>query len=240
VRRLQVRKLLGANRIPVTLVRRSDGLRVRIGRDPLDEAIADSVTRRHRSMYFPPEFDELHPRLVVDIGAHHGFYSLAALFEYPGCEVIALEPSASAVEVLRRNVRRNGCSDRVHIEPVAVGHETGLVQLQLDRAGSWGHSLIGVEHDGGSEVVRQLTLRDVLGHRVPEVIKCNAEGGEVAVVQGLTDLAELPKGIVLMVHPDLIDAASLRSQLLSLGYRVRDAKDGSHPVWICVWSPERR
>jgi FkbM family methyltransferase len=207
---------------------------MRIGADPLDEDIADSVTRRHRAVYFPPEFAALSPRLVVDVGAHHGFYTLGALFEYPGSQVIALEPTAAAVQVLRRNVEINGCIQRVRIEQQAIGTGHEAMRLHLDATGSWGHSLIHVDHEDGTELVRQTPLVEVLDGRVPDVIKCNAEGGEAALVDGLAELGHLPPALVLMIHPQLIDAPTLWAKTRSLGYHCTEAVEGSHPVWICT------
>jgi release factor glutamine methyltransferase len=56
---------------------------------------------------------ELRPRRVLDVGTGSGAIALAIADELQGCEVVATDTSAAALEVARANAERLGLADRV-------------------------------------------------------------------------------------------------------------------------------
>lgn len=56
---------------------------------------------------------ELSPRRVLDMGTGSGAVALAIADELPGCELLATDTSAGALEVARANAERLGLADRV-------------------------------------------------------------------------------------------------------------------------------
>lgn len=69
---------------------------------------------------------ELRPRRVLDIGTGSGAVALAIARELPGCEVVATDTSAAALEVARANAERLDLAERVELHeamlpPAAVG-----------------------------------------------------------------------------------------------------------------------
>lgn len=56
---------------------------------------------------------ELRPRRVLDVGTGSGAVALAIADELPGCEVLATDTSAAALEVARGNAARLGLVERV-------------------------------------------------------------------------------------------------------------------------------
>lgn len=58
---------------------------------------------------------ELRPRRVLDVGTGSGAVALAIADEVPGCEVVATDTSAAALEVARANAERLGMADRVEL-----------------------------------------------------------------------------------------------------------------------------
>jgi release factor glutamine methyltransferase len=69
---------------------------------------------------------ELGPRRVLDMGTGSGAVALAIADELPGCELIATDTSAAALEVVRANAERLGLAGRVELHeamlpPAAVG-----------------------------------------------------------------------------------------------------------------------
>ncbi len=68
---------------------------------------------------------------VLDIGAHHGLYTLLASKRVGNSgTVIAFEPSPRERRSLGRNLRMNSSSN-VHIEPFALGRKTSKAELFL-------------------------------------------------------------------------------------------------------------
>jgi release factor glutamine methyltransferase len=63
---------------------------------------------------------ELAPRRVLDVGTGSGAVALAIAAELPGCEVVATDTSAAALEVARANAERLGFAERVTIGDLSV------------------------------------------------------------------------------------------------------------------------
>ncbi len=133
---------------------------------------------------------------VLDIGAHHGLYTLLASKSVGRCgSVIAFEPSPRERARLAKHLRLNRCNN-VSIEPCAVGDRSCETNLyQVDGFRDWGNSL---RPPAISEPVRKVcvqvrTLDDVLEERGIEkvdFIKLDAEGGELDVLKGATKLLQ--------------------------------------------------
>jgi FkbM family methyltransferase len=232
LRVIQVRRLIpGADRAPL-VVTSPEGLRLRLTSDPLDEQIAEDVFRRHRWVYFP-ESAPSSVHLVLDIGAHHGHYSLLATSMYPNAKVVAVEPAPVQASALRRNVALNGLQGRIEVRQCALAESAGRATLHLDGSGSWGNTLFRPTEAAGDEAVEAEPLSSLVRDRVPEVIKCNAEGAEFTLVDQLSLLATLPPLLVLMAHPEHGDVSALGRRLEALGYEVAIALGGDHPTWHC-------
>jgi len=71
---------------------------------------------------------ELRPRRILDVGTGSGAIALAIAAELPGCEVLATDTSAAALEVARGNAARLGLAERVQfVEGTLPGDEVGWV-----------------------------------------------------------------------------------------------------------------
>ncbi len=69
---------------------------------------------------------ELQPASLLDVGTGSGAIALAVADELPGCEVVATDTSAAALEVARANAERLGLADRVRfVEGTLPGEEAG-------------------------------------------------------------------------------------------------------------------
>lgn len=112
--------------------------------------------------------------LFIDVGANAGVYALWAADL--GAEVIAIEPSPTASQWLRRNIELNGL-------PIAAV-EAALTDFE----GTVGFDSSGdaVGHIGGPEIVAAKTLDSVLGQRRATGVKIDVEGFERLVLQGAT------------------------------------------------------
>ena len=114
--------------------------------------------------------------VFLDIGAHHGLYSLVAAKRL-GTDgtVVAFEPSAPEFRRLRLHLRLNGmCS--VRTEPIATGDNTrgGLrPPASSDRV-----SETSVETACLDDYVRRLAFDHV------DLVKLDVEGGELEVMNG--------------------------------------------------------
>ena len=127
---------------------------------------------------------------VLDIGAHHGMYTLLASKRVGRKgRVIAFEPSPRERRRLLRHLRINGCSN-VFVEPLALGDHAGEANLFLvEGRQDWCNSLRPPEVDERSCIVRVEVrpLDDVLsalGIARVDFIKLDVEGAELSFLHG--------------------------------------------------------
>jgi FkbM family methyltransferase len=127
---------------------------------------------------------------VLDLGAHHGLYSLlAAKCVGRGGKVLAFEPSPRERERLNRHLQMNGASN-VEVQPCALGPDSGVAPLYLVADGQDGCNSLRppAVREPTSTIhvpVRRLDeelLR--LGIARVDFIKLDVEGAELGVLQG--------------------------------------------------------
>jgi FkbM family methyltransferase len=200
---------------------------------------------------------------VLDIGAHHGYYSLLAAAAVGSRGAVhSFEPSPREFAQLNRNVARNRCSN-VSIHNVALGPDEGRVTL-YEASGC---------HDGFNSLRRQESIKDVSPVEVSMValdqflkeraicsvdfIKMDVEGAELSIFEGASQLLVAEsRPVVLAEVSDLrtkawgYRAKEILSHLLDRGYEwhsltgsgslrplvnVADSVDGNYVAW-----PEER
>ena len=127
---------------------------------------------------------------VLDVGAHHGLYTLlASKCVGPKGRVIAFEPSSRERRRLAQHLRINRCGN-VEVQPYALGDHGGEADLYLvEGAHDWCNSLRApnVEERTSKVRVEVRSLDDVLeGMRWPRVhlIKLDVEGAELSFLHG--------------------------------------------------------
>jgi FkbM family methyltransferase len=125
--------------------------------------------------------------LLADCGANIGWYSLVAAAA--GHSVIAAEPEPGNLELLRRNIDRNGLGDHIEVHACALAGRQGIGQLALSPSNQGDHRLsAGQERDSiGIELQR---LDQIVGDRSVDVMKVDTQGSEVNVLRGCTDFFE--------------------------------------------------
>lgn len=120
--------------------------------------------------------------VVMDIGAHIGFFSLFAIDVLKAKKVIALEPSGENFLLLRQNISNDSLS--VEAYPVAVGDDNEQMPLFLSAQNTGGHSL-KADHGQGVEQVRSLSPSrafQLAGIQGCEVLKMDCEGSELDIL----------------------------------------------------------
>jgi len=135
--------------------------------------------------------------VFIDVGANIGYYICHALQSNPKCSAIAIEPLASNVRYLCRNVKANGWENQCEILPVAASSRSAVVSLF--GAGT-GASLIrgwNGAPDSSAALVPAHALDNILGGRFRGqrlLIMIDVEGHERDVLEGASDiLSRSPK-----------------------------------------------
>ena len=169
---------------------------------------------------------------VLDIGAHHGLYSLLASRKVgAGGRVLAFEPSPRERLKLLRHLRLNRCRN-VQVQPCALGSAQGEADLFVVKSFSTGcNSLRPPDTPEPAQMLRipvltlDACLRQEKMDRV-DFVKLDVEGGEMEVLKGAADLlGRRPRPLILCEVQDIrtrpwgYAAREIIEFLRSRGYR---------------------
>lgn len=129
---------------------------------------------------------------VVDVGANFGYYTLL-LGDLVGAagHVIAVEPNPDAASLLQETVLLNGHRTRTKVVPHALGASAGRGWLYAPDGEPKNAALVDTEHLSGGRTVEvsTLTLDEVaLPYAKVDLVKIDAEGGELGIVAGMRQL----------------------------------------------------
>ena len=149
--------------------------------------------------------------VVLDIGAHKGYYAAYAI-THGARAVVTYEPESSNLAVLERTAAGYRC-DEVGwtIRTAAVDAREGRADLHVMGA-SWGHALAPpasfAEDEVGLEAVRVVALADALDEagslyaRARLVVKVNIEGAErSAILESPPSAWQRASEVFVETHP---------------------------------------
>ena len=170
--------------------------------------------------------------VVVDIGAHVGYYTLLAAKQVgPAGKVYAFEPEQDNHALLLKNIGMNGYNNIVATR-MAVSDQQGCSTLYVSALDSGRHSMYrhGLP-ERGSAPIETTTLDSFLaseGWPSVDLVKIDVEGAEVTVLDGMTHLMEECAGLRLIIefNPALLQDGGVTpleflERLISLGWGVQ-------------------
>lgn len=139
--------------------------------------------------------------LVIDGGAHIGFFTLLASFRVgPTGRVMAFEPSSPTAEVLRRNVELNGCTN-VAIVQAALSDASGTDVLAHASTTETGQATLRpIEHAAATTTIKVVALDEILTDAKQRValIKLDLEGMELRALRGMARLLQRDRPHVIV------------------------------------------
>ena len=165
---------------------------------------------------------------VIDVGANIGYNAVyAARRVGPTGHVLAIEPAADNLAILRDNIATNSLNNIV-VQPVAAGRGPEVRDFFLRGDVSAVNSLFPQSMYGavtGVEQVRVMPLDDLVDLN-PDLVKIDVEGAELEVLAGMRRL--LVRSAFPMIvewHPELQQMAGYRPDalprvLLDHGFRL--------------------
>lgn len=150
--------------------------------------------------------------LAVDVGANIGFFTLALADAVgPSGHVLAFEPEAVNLQILKRVIRRRGCQS-ITVIGSALGEHDGMALLHLNPHSPADHRIYSAVGLTGTQRVPLQSLDqhlDRIGEsRTLSVVKIDVQGAELLVLRGmqgaLTRHAQVH--ILLEFAPDMVAA----------------------------------
>jgi len=177
------------------------------------------------------------PGHIVDVGANHGTWTREALQYFPNCRFTLLEPQAQM---------RASVEDLLHHNSVITFHAVGAGKAKgtfnftiVDRDDSCSFAYTKEEADNNNFQqieVPVVTLNEFIVEQqlpVPDIIKIDAEGLDLDVLEGASDF--LSKTEIFMVEAGIVNKQFTNSFLKVInfmdenGYRLFDITDLNRP-----------
>jgi FkbM family methyltransferase len=147
---------------------------------------------------------------LLDIGAHYGFFALAALHAGgPATRVLCAEPSPKAVRVLRANLEANGATRNVEVVQAAMGDTDGILPMLTTGPFGGDYMVVPTQSRPDTVSVKVRSLRSLLKATgfEPTHIKIDIESYEFELLQAAQDvLSTLKPVLYLELHGQALQA----------------------------------
>jgi FkbM family methyltransferase len=163
------------------------------------------------------------PRVVFDVGANCGFFTLHAATQWPDARLIAIEPHPVSFQRLEENLRVNGLEKRVTTVAAAAGAESGSCQFAVSGDSSMGHvAAAGTAPTEKLVRVPLVSLDDCARAQSvwPDLMKIDVEGFEVEVLKGARSCLEHARFAIVEIHSEELAAQTL-ALLRASGFQAR-------------------
>lgn len=142
---------------------------------------------------------------IIDLGAYIGDTVIYFKTLYPKSKIIAVEPLAENLQLLRKNIEENQIED-VEVVEAAVGARSREIEIYADKNENAWTSMAGIHEGGwgGQQVskklkVKSFTLDELIRGEV-DLVKMDIEGAEVAVVRASKKLENV-RNLIIEYHP---------------------------------------
>lgn len=163
-------------------------------------------------------------RLVLDVGAYTGVFSLLAAKVAPAAQIHAFEVVPDVAAAARDNVAANDLSDRVTVHTAGLGKDGDTVRVATGSGGSALPDFYSTKLRFTAGVPVELRSLDAVTGSLsvppPAVVKIDVEGTEDVVLRhGQAFLQSHRPDILCEVLPDAADPGAVEGFLAPHGYR---------------------
>ena len=152
---------------------------------------------------------------VLDVGANIGTVAVSLLVRHGVERVVAVEPDAENVRMLRANLALNGVQDRVEIHQIALSDTDDTLVLEASTSNCGDHRIRVAEpfgpdlHDEGQRTTTEISARrlDSLGDANEidmdniDLVWMDAQGHEAHILAGAEQLAAAGTPVVTEYWP---------------------------------------
>lgn len=196
--------------------------------------------------YEEPELQYVLRRLpvgggMVDAGAHIGYFTLAAAARVgPTGTIIAIEPTPSSADILRKNVAQNVFDDRVTVVEAAASNVVGSGTLLTSDVSAMWNTLEpdALLSSNGAVPVGVVTIDSVVssaGRPEINLIKMDVEGHERSVLEGAAETIDRNPRIEILFEVSGTSEERFRASMETVMflrehqfemYRIADAERG--------------
>jgi len=149
---------------------------------------------------------KLSPKIILDVGAHVGDYSIYMGLEYPKAKIFAFEPNPKTYKILVENIKVNGVKNVTTIN-LGLSNRSQKEKLYLQLASGMTSVYKKENHSFSSVSINTLSLADFLRKysvNSVDIMKVDCEGAEYKIFLGLpkNTLSQI-KNITMEYHDGL-------------------------------------
>lgn len=173
------------------------------------------------------ESDNPTPR-IIDAGAHIGLATLYFKKQFPGAQIIAIEPHSANIRLLEENVFENNLEEvtvvagALHADHLYTDDEREWLSTTSIHRGTW----TGDQPSSTSLPVTRVELVDFLTEPV-DILKMDIEGAEQEVLESARHHLHLINHIFVEFHPTPTQSLDKVMDLLAeTGFRLKLSKQG--------------
>jgi FkbM family methyltransferase len=144
--------------------------------------------------------------IVVDVGAHIGYFSIYSSLNAKGGKIFAFEPYAESFEILKRNLEINQIKNVIP-QNLAVAKKTGTSSLYLKNNFAIGNTIYKNKNTDKKIDIKTISLKDIIEtNNILEIdiLKLDCEGAEYDILLNLDNqtIQKINK-IVSEMHPNI-------------------------------------
>lgn len=180
----------------------------------------DIYVGREYADYFPFNRDAV----VVDVGAHYGYFSLFALQNLsPNSRIVSIEPSSDNLKIFKENIKKVNDTHIILIEKALYSKSDLNLDFNTSMEGYNHH----ISHSIGNKV-RTISIEDIMkSNNISKIdfLKMDCEGSEYEIIlDSPGEVFETIETISMEYHDRKIDGYSpldIVEKLKILGYSVR-------------------
>jgi FkbM family methyltransferase len=137
-------------------------------------------------------------KILVDVGANMGYFSLLWAGVNPLGKVIAYEAARRNILLLNNNLIENRMSDRINVVSKAVADRTGIIDFDEGPPDQTGWGGISTKPSSRTCSVPLVRLDNELGDSFIDVLKIDVEGADTLVLFGCEELLKKKRiGVIL-------------------------------------------
>tara|TARA_B100001093_G_scaffold488005_1_gene524809 strand:- start:524 stop:1333 length:810 start_codon:yes stop_codon:yes gene_type:complete len=174
-------------------------------------------------------------KIIIDVGAHIGLFSLcAARNSENNSKIFAFEPAKLNYSFLENHIKRNNFQNKIISFKLLLGNNYEITELFTEDEVSGKNSISNYNQKfQNSEKIEQTTIDFFCKDKniIPEIIKIDAEGAELDILKGSINILKSYHPIIfLSVHPKILSykkqtTDELFNLLKNLNYKVFDKND---------------
>ena len=195
-------------------------------------------------------FQEKENLIFWDIGANIGLYSIYNSLKHPTSTTIAFEPSSSNLRVLTRNISINNLEKNIKVVPTPLTNKKNIFQEMNEGQFVEGGALnsFGEKFDFEGKEFKPTMKYNLLGTTInyflensildiPDYIKIDVDGIEHLILQGMGDLLDDAKSILIELTSTFKDQYEISQQILKsknffLDKNISSSYDTGNQIWI--------